>query len=144
MLNFQISQYKTKPFGNQLFIQAKTSYFRAVHPLVQAGSRRQALNGSFQNVYRARKQAVSGLVYASLVALTGCATSAEIESLRAEVAMANAVAARAEASVSNTQRQLAALKKASEPLEPVSETTAPPATNSPDPSGYKWGRLRQD
>ncbi len=144
MSDFQISQYKTKAFGNELTTQARTSYFCAVHPLVQAGSRRRALNCSFHRLYRARKHAVSGFLYASLVALTGCATSAELESLRAEVAKANAVAARAEAGVSKTQRELSVLTKGSEPPEPVPEPRVTPATNSPAASGYKWGRLRNN
>ena len=144
MSNLQISQYKTKPFGNELSTQAKTSYFWSLHPLVQASSRRQASYGSFNNLYSGSKKTVSALIYASLVALTGCATSAEIESLRAEVAKANAVATRAEAGVSEAQRELAAIKKTSQPSEPLSGTKSPPATSSPQTSGYKWGKPQRD
>ena len=91
-----------------------------------------------------------GLLYSSLIGLTACATTAEIESLRAEVARANAIAARAEASVSTTQRQLATLKVAS---DPPPEVTAPSTAPIPPPppdrqstpaiaGGYKWGKLQ--
>ena len=82
-----------------------------------------------------------GLVYASVVGLTGCATSAELESLRAEVAKANATAVHAEAEVSRTQRELAALKAAAEPSPAHSMPKTPPTAASTKPSGYKWGKL---
>ena len=144
MSNLQVSQYKTKSSGNELSAKARTSYSCAVQSIVQTGGRRQALIGSFLSPCKARKKTVSGFIYASLVALTGCATSAELESLRAELAKANAIAARAEAGVSETQRELAAMKKASQPSEPVSKPRSQPATSSPKTSGYKWGRSQRD
>jgi outer membrane murein-binding lipoprotein Lpp len=144
MSNLQISQYKIKPFGSEFHTRVETSYFCATPSVVQAGRRRHALTGSFLNLQGTRKQTLLGVFYTSLVALAGCATSAELESLRAEVAKANAVAARAEAGVSTTQRQLAALKKTSEPPQPILAPRATPATNPPDTSGYKWGRLGKD
>ena len=88
------------------------------------------------------------LLYSSLIGLTACATTAEIESLRAEVARANAVAARAEASVFSTQRQLAEIKDASDtPPEVTAPSTAPisPPEQPSTPTvagGYKWGKLQ--
>lgn len=90
---------------------------------------------------RTFKLTVPGLVYASVVGLTGCASSSELESLRAEVAKANATAVRAEAEASRTRRELAALKAAAEspraPSMPKTTSVAP----STKPSGYKWGKL---
>jgi hypothetical protein len=144
MSNLQISQYEIESSGNELSAKARTSNFCAVQSILQTGGRRRALSGSFLNPCRARKKTVSGFIYVSLVALTGCATSAELESLRAELAKANAIAARAEAGLSETQRELAAMKKASQPSEPVSKPRSPPATSSPKTSGYKWGKPQQD
>ena len=119
MPKIQISRYKINRFGNGLRNQAVRNYSYAATGRVQANRRRRwfALYGTGFNLERARKLKVPIILYASLVTLTGCATSAEIESLRAEVAKANAVAARAEARVNRTQRQLAALKEASESPE---------------------------
>jgi len=83
-----------------------------------------------------------GLVYASVVGLTGCATSAELESLRAEVAKANATAVHAEAEVSRTQRELAALKAAAKPPETFYKSETPPTAPLAKPGGYKWGILK--
>ena len=84
-----------------------------------------------------------GLVYAGMVGLTGCATSAEVESLRAEVAKANATAARAQVEVSRTQRELAALKAAAKPPETFYNPVTPPAAPLTKPGGYKWGVFQQ-
>ena len=144
MSNLRISQYEIKSFGSKIRNQAIANYFVSVQTLVQSGDRRQALIGSILKLPRARKQTMSGFLYASLVALAGCATSAEIESLRAEVAKANAAAARAEARADMAQRQLAELEEASEPPEVVSRPLASPTTAPPDASGYKWGKLRKE
>jgi hypothetical protein len=82
-----------------------------------------------------------GLFYASLLGLAGCATSGELESLRAEVAIANATALRAETEASRTQRELAELKAAAKPPEEPSRPRKPPALSSAKPAGYKWGPL---
>ena len=80
-------------------------------------------------------------VYASVVGLTGCATSAELESLRSQVAKANATAVSAEAEVSRIQRELIELRAVANSSEATSETGTAPATPSTKPSGYKWGTL---
>ena len=84
-----------------------------------------------------------GLVYASVVGLTGCATSAEVESLRAEIAKANATAARAQVEVSRTQRELAVLKAAAKPPKTFYKPGTPPAAPLTKPGGYKWGVFQQ-
>lgn len=94
-------------------------------------------------MHRVCKLTVPGLVYASLVGLTGCATTAELESLRAEVTKANAIAVRAEARVSRTQRELAALKAASEQRVAFSKPRTPSTAPSTKPGGYKWGTISQ-
>ena len=73
------------------------------------------ISKSRYSLHRLCELTAVGLVYASVVGLTGCATSAELESLRAEVAKANATALQAEAEVSKAQRELAALKAAAKP-----------------------------
>ena len=93
--------------------------------------------------HRVCELAALGLVYASVVGLTGCATSAELESLRAEVAKANATAVRAEAEVSRTQRELAALKAAAQPPKTFYKPGTPPAAPLTKPGGYKWGVFQQ-
>jgi len=82
-----------------------------------------------------------GLFYASVLGLAGCATSGELESLRAEVAIANATALRAETEASRTRRELAELKAAAKPPEEPSRPRKPPAISSARPAGYKWGPL---
>ena len=89
-----------------------------------------------------RKLTFTGFIYASLVGLTGCATSAELESLRAEVAQANATVV-AEAEVSRTQCELASLKAAAKPLDTFSKPRTQPTTPLTKATGYKWGRLPQ-
>ena len=97
------------------------------------------------SLHRVVKLTGTGLVYASLVGLTACATSAEVESLRAEVAKANATAIHAEAEISRTQRELNALKAAATPPAAFSKPKTPPTTPLPLTriSGYKWGKLPQ-
>ena len=92
------------------------------------------------SLHRVCKLTAPGLVYAIVVGLTGCATSAELESLRAEVAKANATAVRAEAGVSRTQRELAALKTAANPTETFYKPKTPSIAPLTRPSGYKWGK----
>jgi len=93
------------------------------------------------SLHRVCKLTATGLVYAIVVGLTGCATSAELDSLRAEVAKINATALRAEAEVSRTQNELAALKAAAKPAAAFTEPSRPPAASSAKPAGYKWGSL---
>ena len=93
------------------------------------------------SLYRVCTLTALGLLYASVVGLTGCATSAELESLRAEVAKANATAVHAEAEVSRTQREVAALKAAAKPSETFYKPGTPPAAPLTKPGGYKWGIL---
>ena len=80
------------------------------------------------------KLTAPGLLYASLVGLTGCATSAQLESLRAEVA---------EAEVSRTQCELASLKAAAKPPETFSKPRTQPTAPLTKATGYKWGKLPQ-
>ena len=56
------------------------------------------------------RQPVAGLLCASLAGLTGCASTAELEELRAEIAKANAIAINAQADLARTKLELAALK----------------------------------
>ncbi len=84
------------------------------------------------------------MLYASLVALAGCATSAELESLRAEVAKASAVAAQAQADAARAERQLATQKEAAESSEALSEPKPTSTAISADRAGYKWERIRDD
>ena len=88
------------------------------------------------------KLTAPGLLYASVVGLTGCATSAQLESLRAEVAEANATVV-AEAEVSRTQCELASLKAAAKPLDTFSKPRTQPTTPLTKATGYKWGKLPQ-
>jgi outer membrane murein-binding lipoprotein Lpp len=97
------------------------------------------INKSRYSLHRLCELMAVGLVYASVVGLTGCATSAELESLRAEVAKANATALQAEAEVHRTQRELAALKAAAKPPETLSKPGIPQTAPSTKPGGYKWG-----
>ena len=85
------------------------------------------------------KLTAPAVLYSSVLGLTGCATSAQLESLRAEVAKANATALQAEAEVSRTQRELAALKAAAKPPETLSKPGIPQTAPSTKPGGYKWG-----
>jgi hypothetical protein len=108
-----------------------------------------SLWGSDKHVHESRfslhsvcKLTASGLMYASVVGLTGCATSAELESLRAEVAKANAPVV-AEAEVSRTQCELASLKAAANPPETSSKPRTHPTAPLTKATGYKWGKLPQ-
>ena len=143
MSKLRISLSKIRPFGRQLRTQATMGETCILVGFLQGiGSRRcfSAAESRF-NLHRARKHTVTTMLCASLVALTGCATTAELEYLRAEVARANAVASRAQASVSRTERELAAMRKASESSEPPTEPRSHPAISSPAIGGYKWGKL---
>lgn len=99
------------------------------------------VHGCFFSLHRVCKLTATGLVCAIVAGLTGCATSAELDSLRAEVAKIKATALRAEAEVSRTQNELAALKVAAKPAAAFTEPSKPPTASSAKPAGYKWGSL---
>ena len=80
------------------------------------------------------------LVCVGLSGLTGCATTAELEYLRAEVARANATAVSAAADIAKAQTEMAELKAARDDVEPPAEC-ARPGGDLPESSarpGYKW------
>lgn len=99
--------------------------------------------GSGFSLQGAGKLAARALFCGALAGLTGCATSAELESLRAEVARANANAARAAVEVASAQRELAELKAAVKPPETFSKAGTRPVTPLAKPAGYKWGKAPQ-
>jgi hypothetical protein len=101
------------------------------------------IHGCRLSLQRVCKLTALGSIYASVVGLTGCATNAELEFLRAEVAKANATAVSAEAELSRIQRELVELKAAAKSSDTISEPDTPPLAPSPKPSGYKWGTLSQ-
>ncbi len=149
MSNSQIVLYEIKGTGSGLCNQYRSKALSSDRAQVQdvRGSLSSALFSGYLNVPREVKVILTRFFYASMLGLTGCATSAEIDSLRAEVLKANAVAARAEARASSAQRQLAALKEASESREPAAEpamVSAPPSATPVNTNGYKWGNLRQE
>jgi len=76
------------------------------------------------------KLTVSSLLCVSVVGLSGCATTAEMERLRTEIARANAIALRAAADAARTQRELTKLKEAEAAVD------SHPYENSQH--GYKW------
>ncbi len=88
------------------------------------------------------KLTAPGLVWASLVGLSGCATTAELKELRAEVEQANATATRAEAEVDGLQRELAALKRETESLQAASRPSQQTSPHPDNGSGNKWGRTQ--
>jgi outer membrane protein TolC len=91
------------------------------------------------------RQPLAGLLCASLAGLTGCATTAELDELRAEIARANAIAASAREDLARTQVELAALKAETKQAESPPDATAKsePAPASPsNPAGYKWGSYK--
>ena len=99
--------------------------------------------GSHFSLHRVGKLTCSGLVYASLVGLTACATSAEVQSLRAEIAKANAASVHSEAEISRIQRELAVLKARATPPETSSQPVVAPAAPVTRSSGYKWSKLSE-
>ena len=101
----------------------------------------QRVHGCRLSFQRVCKLTALGSVYASVVGLTACATSAELESLRSEVAKANATAVNAEAEVSRIQRELIELKAVATSSDALSEPVTRPAAPSTKPSGYKWGTV---
>jgi hypothetical protein len=104
----------------------------------------QRVHGCRLSFQRVCKLTALGSVYASVMGLTACATSAELESLRSEVAKANATAVNAEAEVSRIQRELIELKAvatSSPSSDALSEPVTRPAAPSSKPSGYKWGAV---
>jgi len=86
------------------------------------------------------KLTAPALLYSSVLGLTGCATSAQLESLRAEVAKANATVI-VESAVSSRQCELVSLQAAATPPEILSEPRAHPTAPLPRSTGYKWGKL---
>ena len=102
------------------------------------------IHGCLLSLQRVCKLTALGSIYASVVGgLTGCATTAELEFLRAELEKANATAVSAEAEVSRIQGELVELKAAARSSETISEPETPPIAPSTKPSGYKWGTLSQ-
>ena len=146
MSKIQISRYELNRLGNKRCDQVGASHSSTVIEVDPPSRRtrmytknrsRFALQGLWQLTAPAS-------LCASLIGLTGCATHAELESLRAEVAKANAIAARAEAHVSKTQRELAAFKAVSEPPQAISEPRTPTPATTPATKGYKWGKVHPD
>jgi hypothetical protein len=91
----------------------------------------------------AYKQTAQILLCFSLASLIGCATTSELEELRAEVAKANAIAVRATADLAKTQKELASLKAVTAVVESSAISSMqrkPPPASSARPRGYKWGR----
>ena len=99
------------------------------------------IHGSRFSLRRAYKLQALGSVYAGVIGLTGCATSADVESLRAELVKANTTAVAAEARVSGMQRELDELKAAIKPLEVASAQKQYPKARVIRQGGYKWGTL---
>lgn len=99
------------------------------------------IHGCRLSLQRVCKLTALGSIYASMMGLTGCATTAELEFLRAEVAKANATAVNAEAEVSRLQRELVQMKAATKSPETIPEPEPRPTAPSTKPSGYKWGTL---
>lgn len=82
------------------------------------------------------------VVCVNLASLTGCATTAELESLRAEVAKTNAMADRTAADVVQIKSELAKLvatQKAGKSPTISYEEKYPRHVDPELPAGYKWG-----
>lgn len=90
-------------------------------------------------MHRVCKLTVGVLACAGLAGLAGCATRAELDSLRSDVAKANATAVRAANEASRARRELADLKAAGEQPEPYSGLMQPPGVPLGKARGYKWG-----
>lgn len=91
------------------------------------------------------RQPMAGLLCVSLAGLTGCATTAELEDLRAEIARANELALSAQADLAQTKLELAALKAESKPAESAASPSVknePETEAFPPTPGYKWGAYR--
>lgn len=108
--------------------------------MTHRGISKQGLRRRFSMKGTGKLQAL-GSVYAGLMGLTGCATSAELESLRAEVVQANTTAAIAKAEVSRMQREVVELKAAIKPLQVSSKPMTYSTAAAPKQGGYKWGVL---
>lgn len=93
------------------------------------------------------KLTAPGLVCVSLVGMGGCATTAELESLRAEIAKANSIAARAAVNAEKARSELAELKAVTAtavlPDTPHEQEMLPPEPAGKSP-GYKWGLKDSD
>ena len=88
------------------------------------------------------KAIATTVVGVNLAGLTGCATTAELESLRAEVATANAMADRTAADVAQIKKELAKLiaaQKAGKSSTNSYEQKYGRPANPDRPAGYKWG-----
>ena len=110
-------------------------------PIMTPYARAESAHGSAFSLHKARQLTATGLVCASVIGLTGCATCAELESLRAEIAKTNETALHAQAEASRTRSELAALKAAAKPPADFAKPRTPPTTSSTKPAGYKWGSL---
>ena len=143
MLKVQISPYKITRAENKFHTPIESSDSCGTDKRFQS-VRRQcwiAVNGCQFAGKRPCRLAAAGLLCTSMNILTGCATSAELEALRTEVAKAYAVAARAEAGVSQAQCQQDALQDASESTSSLSDLQTTPTITSAHPSGYKWREI---
>jgi hypothetical protein len=109
--------------------------------IIKLPSLDEQIHGCRSSLQKVCRLTALGSVYASVAGLTGCATSAELENLRSQVAKANATAVSAEAEVSRIQRELIELKAVAESSEATPELKTTPATPTAKPSGYKWGTL---
>lgn len=78
-------------------------------------------------------------IVANSLALSGCATLQDIETLRLEVEQAHTLAARAAADASRARREMEALKTASYPSSACNVQADPAPVDAG--SGYKWGRI---
>ena len=142
-----MSWYSINTLRSEFGKLASSNHLHATKKRDQASGKRRCVNvlDARLNFPRAYKKTISGIMYASLVGLTGCATSAELEFLRAEVARANSIAVRAEADARRTQRQLEELKGSSGSPEALPKQKTPAITAPlPNASGYKWGMRVQN
>ncbi len=153
----KVSQPRSTPpeTGSGSGVMKKSAYATG-QQASDSGSCRTAC-GLRARVLRAYNLPAPAILYASMVALTGCATCGELNSLRAEVARANAAAVLAEERLARAQRQLTAFQESARPppaaerplsAEPRREVASrdelPAITTSSQISGYKWGTLRQN
>lgn len=91
-----------------------------------------------RSAYRLTTRAVA---LAGLAWVSGCASTAQVESLRAELAQVNATAARAALDAARAKRELAELKEALASAEAAARQTGAAADTGTLRSGYKWGEL---
>lgn len=82
------------------------------------------------------------LLCISLAGLTGCATTVQLEQLRAELANASDSCTRAASDIATTQKDLAELEQemtAQQSATPASAQKSLANDISVRPTGYKWG-----